>query len=89
MYNLGGGRLNSISILETIAKLKEIGFNLQYKYRPENRAGDHICYISDLSKVHHHFPSWRQEYDLDRILTEIVARYTGAAPSELALDAHP
>ena len=71
-YNLGGGRGNSISILETIDRLADMGYQLRHSYKPENRAGDHICYISDLSKLHAHFPDWRQEYTLDRIFAEIV-----------------
>jgi CDP-paratose 2-epimerase len=72
VYNLGGGRRNSISILETIDHLAAMGFTLRHSYKPENRIGDHICYISDLSKLHSHFPNWRQEYTLERILSEIV-----------------
>lgn len=85
VYNLGGGRHNSISILETIEKLKDLGFALEYTYHPENRTGDHICYISDLSKIHMHFPQWRQEYDLDRILSEIVARYVDVTRRDASL----
>jgi len=73
VYNLGGGRQNSISILETIDRLAAMGYTLSHSYKPENRVGDHICYISDLTKLHSHFPNWRQEYTLDRILEEIVA----------------
>src|ERR1700730_15165635 len=51
VYNLGGGRENSLSILETIEMLKARGFNLEYQLREENRVGDHICYISDLAKI--------------------------------------
>jgi CDP-paratose 2-epimerase len=36
--------------------------------------GDHICYISDLSKLRAHFPNWKMQYDLPRILDEIAAR---------------
>jgi CDP-paratose 2-epimerase len=74
VYNLGGGRENSLSILETIDILAEIGYRLSFKYNPVNRAGDHICYISDLSKIHRHFPNWRIQYDLRRIVSEIVER---------------
>lgn len=73
VYNLGGGRANSISILETIDVLAAMGYPLQYTYQDTNRTGDHICYISDLSKIHSHFPNWKQRYDLPRILDEIVA----------------
>jgi CDP-paratose 2-epimerase len=90
VYNLGGGRANSISILETIEKLAEMGFNLEYSYSDQNRTGDHICYISDLQKLTSHFPSWKIRRSLPRILDEIVGRYyvssnrpvtAGVAPS--------
>ena len=47
---------------------------LQYDYNPTNRIGDHICYISDLSKIRAHFPNWKLEYDLPKIVSEIVDR---------------
>lgn len=72
VYNLGGGRGNSISILETVELLADMGFTLRYQYKDVNRVGDHICYISDLSKLYSHFPGWRLEYDLKKIVGEIV-----------------
>jgi len=75
VYNLGGGRENSISILETVAALEDRGHTLRYTYEEANRVGDHICYISDLTKIRSHFPEWRLEYSIPRILDEIVARY--------------
>jgi len=74
VYNLGGGRANSISVLETIDALAAMGYKLSYDYQDRNRKGDHICYISDLSKLHCHFSGWKMEYDLARILHEIVER---------------
>ncbi|MEO8369736.1 MAG: NAD-dependent epimerase/dehydratase family protein [Candidatus Solibacter sp.] len=73
VYNMGGGRQNSISILETIDLLAGMGYELKHSYRDANRMGDHICYISDLSKIYRHFPNWKLEYDLPRIVGEIVA----------------
>ena len=75
VYNLGGGRSNSISILETIDALAAMGHQLPYNYDEQNRIGDHICYYSDLTKIKSHFPAWRLQYDLPRILEEIVTRY--------------
>jgi len=72
VYNMGGGRQNSVSILETIDILDSMGYKLKHSYKPENRIGDHICYISDLTKIHQHFPKWKLEYDLPRIIGEIV-----------------
>lgn len=74
VYNLGGGRKNSISVLETIDLLDSMGLKLEYDYSDKNRVGDHICYISDLSKLHTHFPRWKQDYDLPRIVSEIIER---------------
>jgi CDP-paratose 2-epimerase len=72
VYNLGGGRQNSLSILETVELLAGMGLRLRYEYVGTNRKGDHICYISDLSKVKAHFPEWRIEYDLKHIIPEMV-----------------
>jgi CDP-paratose 2-epimerase len=75
VYNLGGGRSNSISILETISALADRGYVLDYEYDDRPRTGDHICYISDLTKIRQHFPGWQLSYDLPRILDEIIERY--------------
>lgn len=75
VYNLGGGRANSLSILETIDILAAIGYKLRYEYEPENRMGDHICYISDLGKIREHFPKWRIEFDLTKLVGGIVERH--------------
>lgn len=75
VYNMGGGRSNSMSILETVDQMKERGFTLKYKYSDQNRTGDHICYISDLAKIKKHFPKWELKYDLTKILDEITSRY--------------
>ena len=77
VYNLGGGRMNSISVLEAIAKIEEMtGKKLQWNYVNENRKGDHICYISDLSKFRSHYPSWKITISLDEILRQIITDYT-------------
>jgi len=76
VYNLGGGRQNSLSILETIDILAKLGYPLRYSYNPVNRVGDHICYISDLDKLRSHFPNWKIEYDLQKIISEIIVRHS-------------
>jgi CDP-paratose 2-epimerase len=59
VYNLGGGRDNSISILEAFELITEIsGKKMSYEYVDQNRKGDHICYISDLTKMRAHYPNW-------------------------------
>jgi CDP-paratose 2-epimerase len=72
VYNLGGGRNNSLSILETIDILAAMGLPLSWSYVEANRIGDHVCYISDLSKLRAHFPAWRPEMTLEQIFVEIV-----------------
>jgi CDP-paratose 2-epimerase len=83
VYNLGGGRGNSISILETIDLLAGMGYQLKYQYKDVNRTGDHICYITDLTKTMSHFPDWRLEYDLTRIVSETIEHAKNSLP-ELA-----
>jgi CDP-paratose 2-epimerase len=83
VYNLGGGRANSVSILETIDMLAGMGYRLQYEYEDRPRKGDHICYISDLSKLRAHYPGWKLEYDLPRIVSEIVERNAGRSAAGL------
>ncbi len=74
VYNLGGGRANSVSMLEAIAKITEAtGKKLNWKYVEEARKGDHICYISDLRKFQSHYPNWKITRNLDTIFQEIIA----------------
>src|SRR5262245_14400831 len=72
VFNLGGGRNNSISILETVDILTEFGFHLRHRYKDQNRVGDHICYISDLTKILSFFPEWRVTYDIPKIVSEMI-----------------
>ena len=72
VYNLGGGRDNSISILEAFSLISRIsGKKMSYEYIDQNRKGDHICYISDLGKMKAHYPSWQITRDLHATFTEI------------------
>lgn len=72
VYNLGGGRENSISILEAFDLIARIsGQEMAYEYVDKNRIGDHICYISDLSKMRSQYPSWDITKGLETIFREI------------------
>ncbi|HMQ01405.1 MAG TPA: NAD-dependent epimerase/dehydratase family protein [Cyclobacteriaceae bacterium] len=72
VYNLGGGRENSISILEAFDLISSIsGKEMIYEYSEKNRIGDHICYISDLSKIKSHYPKWSLSKDLKTTFEEI------------------
>jgi len=74
VYNLGGGRQNSCSILEAFALVERISGKAQrHTYVDENRVGDHICYISDLSKMKAHFPQWDITVSLEETIRQIVA----------------
>lgn len=72
VYNIGGGRQNSVSILEAFRLIESIsGKPMKHTYRTENRIGDHICYISDLTKMTSHYPSWEISKNLAAIFREI------------------
>lgn len=72
VYNIGGGRANSISILEAFKLIESIsGKPMVYEYDEQNRQGDHICYISDLSKMRAHYPAWDITRDLKTTFNEI------------------
>ncbi|HEY0257026.1 MAG TPA: NAD-dependent epimerase/dehydratase family protein [Candidatus Methylacidiphilales bacterium] len=73
VYNLGGGKANSCSVLEAF-KIAErhTGKEQIYKYVDENRIGDHICYYSDLRKMRQHYPSWDITKSLEQTILEIV-----------------
>jgi CDP-paratose 2-epimerase len=73
VYNLGGGKSNSCSILEAFALTEEFSGKKQlYAYVDENRIGDHICYYSDLTKMKSHFPKWDITKSLRQTVNEIV-----------------
>ena len=77
VYNMGGGRENSVSMLEAIAKIEEMsGKKLHWKYVDENRKGDHICYISDLAKFKSHYPKWEITIGLEEIFRQIIEDHT-------------
>ena len=73
VYNLGGGKANSCSILEAFALTAEFtGNEQQFSYVDENRAGDHIVYYSDLRKMKAHYPEWDITKSLSQTVHEIV-----------------
>ncbi len=72
VYNIGGGRFSNCSVLEAIAMSETISGNaFEFTYSETNRIGDHIWWIGDNGLFASHFPEWKQEYDVHRILTEI------------------
>jgi CDP-paratose 2-epimerase len=78
VYNLGGGRDNSVSVLEAIGHLEELaGRRLATEYVEEPRRGDHVCYITNLARLRGDYPEWRPEISLEQILVELAG--SGAA----------
>jgi CDP-paratose 2-epimerase len=72
VYNIGGGRYSNCSMLEAIDICEKItGRELDWQYSEQNRAGDHIWWISGLEKFMSHYPNWKIEYDVPQILQEI------------------
>ena len=73
VYNLGGGKNNSCSILEAF-KITErfTGKQQVYTYVEQNRIGDHICYYSDLRKMRTHYPKWDLRKSLEDTIQEII-----------------
>jgi CDP-paratose 2-epimerase len=73
VYNLGGGKNNTCSILEAFDIVAALsGKPMQYEYVDKNREGDHICYYSDLRKMQQHYPEWSITKSLTDIFTEIT-----------------
>lgn len=73
VYNLGGGKENSCSIIEAFRMAEEVTGNpMKSRYVDESRAGDHICYYSDLSKMKEHYPAWGITKPLAGIFQEIA-----------------
>ena len=72
VYNIGGARNSNISMLEAIDAIeKRLGKKANYELSNDNRIGDHIWYVSDVSKFKKHYPGWDFEYDIDAILDEM------------------
>jgi CDP-paratose 2-epimerase len=72
VYNAGGGRFSNCSMLEAIDLCEAIsGKKLNYSYSDTNRVGDHIWYISDVSKFQRHYPQWEFRYNLSDTLKQI------------------
>lgn len=78
VFNLGGGRENSASILELIEKIKKItGNNPKISYQSKPRSGDHKWWISDYSKFQKAYPSWKIKYTVDDIILDIYKQQNG------------
>ena len=75
VYNIGGGRECHCSMLEAIALTEEVtGLRLNHEYHDTARLGDHIWYISDISKFKSHYPTWRMQFSLRELVEDIYER---------------
>ncbi|HSR35594.1 MAG TPA: hypothetical protein VLL73_00310, partial [Desulfurivibrionaceae bacterium] len=78
VYNMGGSRHSNCSMAEAIAIAEELtGKKMVTSYAEDNRIGDHIWWISDVRKFQDHYPDWRYQYDLRRIMEEIYTATVG------------
>jgi CDP-paratose 2-epimerase len=76
VYNIGGGKENSVSILEAFKIAEEIsGRPQKFEYVDQNRIGDHICYYSDLAKIKAHYPGWTITKSVRDTIAEIHASW--------------
>ena len=76
VYNLGGGKENSCSILEAFEICESFsGKKQKYEYLEESRVGDHICYYSDLTKIKFHYPVFSLRHSLYDTIKQIVEAY--------------
>ena len=72
VYNIGGGLLSNCSVIEAISLIESVsGKKINYSISDKNRIGDHIWYVSDLSKFKSHYPLWEQKYNLEMIIEEM------------------
>ena len=73
VYNIGGGRFSNCSIIEALEMVEKIaGIIIKKQYVKPNRVGDHIWYISDLSKFKKDYPAWKQKYNTKKIVEELI-----------------
>jgi CDP-paratose 2-epimerase len=74
VYNIGGGRENSVSIIEAINITNNILNKTWFNYEiiERNRIGDHIWYITDLTKFRNHYPDWKLNFNLEYTINSII-----------------
>ncbi|MEL6492010.1 MAG: NAD-dependent epimerase/dehydratase family protein [Cyanobacteria bacterium J06621_3] len=86
VYNIGGGKNNTCSILEAFALAEKYsGRAMNYSYLEDNRSGDHICYYSDLRKMRSHYPHWDISISLDETIAQIVSAWQARMNKKHAL----
>ena len=74
VYNIGGGIYSNCSVLEAIVLIQDMTKKkLNYTIKDENRIGDHKWWVSDTRKFIRHFPNWKQEYNMEKIIETFIA----------------
>ena len=73
IYNIGGGRFSNCSVLEALEMVEKLtNIKIKRNIIKTPRVGDHIWYISDLSKFKKHYPTWKQKYNTRKIIEELI-----------------
>ena len=76
IYNIGGGRYSNCSIIEALNLVEKIAnISIKRSFIKKPRIGDHIWYISNLNKFKKHYPNWKQKYNTQKILGEIIENF--------------
>ena len=87
VYNIGGSRHSQCSMLEAIAICERLtGRPMNWRYSEDNRAGDHIWWVSDVRKFQGHYPEWRYRYDLEGLIGEIHAALDDRVGAQVAAE---
>ncbi len=82
VYNLGGGRENAASIVELLDRLEQLtGRRIPRDYEERPRVGDHIVYMSNLTKLRAHYPGWEITHNLDAIIDDVLETVRTLAPA--------
>ena len=73
VYNIGGGRYSSCSIIEALNEVEsQLKIKIKKEFLQKNRVGDHIWYITNNNKFKKHYPNWKQKYNTRKIITELI-----------------
>ena len=74
VYNMGGGRHSNCSIIEALDLVEDIAnISIKRSILKKSRVGDHIWYISNLTKFKKHYPNWKQKYNTKKIIEELIS----------------
>ncbi|MCP4829015.1 MAG: NAD-dependent epimerase/dehydratase family protein [Proteobacteria bacterium] len=73
IYNIGGGRNANCSMLEAIAMAEKItGKKFNWTYSDTHRVGDHMWWVSDITRFESHYPEWRIKHGIEEIMRVVI-----------------